>query len=60
VPTAALPIDDCQTAHIGIVSIRQQPHPHWQLLDMDLGELWLRAVCWQNAASLFGLAGSGS
>jgi hypothetical protein len=30
------------------------------LARLDLGEPWLRAVCWQNAASLFGLPGSGS
>ena len=26
------------------------------LVRLDLGEPWLRAVCWRNAASLFGLA----
>jgi len=30
------------------------------LARLDLGEAWLRAVCWQNAARLFGLTGSGS
>ena len=40
------------------------PYPYPEqlagLARLDLGEPWLRAVCWQNAASLFGLAGSGS
>jgi len=40
------------------------PYPYAEqiaaLARLDLGEAWLRAVCWQNAARLFGLAGSGS
>jgi len=27
---------------------------------LGLGEQWLRAVCWQNAARLFGLTVAGS
>jgi predicted TIM-barrel fold metal-dependent hydrolase len=30
------------------------------LVRLDLGEQWLRAVCWDNAARLFGLTGGGS
>ena len=40
------------------------PYPYTEqlagLARLDLGQPWLRAVCWQNAASLFGQAGSGS
>lgn len=40
------------------------PYPYAEqiagLARLRLGEPWLRAVCWQNAARLFGLAGSGS
>jgi predicted TIM-barrel fold metal-dependent hydrolase len=37
------------------------PYPYAHQLDalagLDLGDDWLRAVCWHNAARLFGLAG---
>jgi uncharacterized protein len=40
------------------------PYPYAEqiagLARLDLGEPWLRAVCWQNAAGLFSLPGSGS
>ena len=30
------------------------------LVRLDLGQPWLRAICWDNAARLFGLTGGGS
>lgn len=39
------------------------PYPYVHQLEglarLDLGDDWLRAVCWENAAGLFGTAGSG-
>jgi uncharacterized protein len=32
-------------------------HQLASLADLDLGVEWLRAVCWDNAARLFGIEG---
>jgi predicted TIM-barrel fold metal-dependent hydrolase len=40
------------------------PYPYAEqvagLVRLGLGERWLRAVCWDNAAGLFGLTADGS